>query len=223
MTALKKSGYFGGVLLLALLMATTGCSFSRGFHGSPMHQRFKPEKENIDPADIDKVYKLKPRLKRPFRLAVHNWTDGGLENLRKQPWIVELQQAGVISDVSLTRDARGTLAELRSWAALTGADALLEIEYRFDTQRTNNMLSLLYLTIIGLFIIPGTNVDAQVEVKGALWDVRNEYLYATFKGSGEAGRFGSAVILENQYTLELAEKRAFEAFTKKVVAGLKNL
>ena len=69
------------------------------------------------------------------------------------------------------------LKTIRLAAAQQGADAVLIIRSVDQTDRYLNYASFLYITIIGLWIVPGSDLDALVMLRGAMWDVGNAYLY----------------------------------------------
>src|SRR5512145_2171842 len=67
----------------------------------------------------------------------------------------------------------------RSSAARRAADAVLVITGASAVDRYSNWASLLYVTLVGLWVVPGTHADGIFLAAGSVWDVRNEFLYAT--------------------------------------------
>lgn len=68
--------------------------------------------------------------------------------------------------------------------------------------------------------MPGTHSDALVMMKASLWDVRNEYLYATEEAEGIAKRIGPAFVIEDVDSIDQAKKIAIEDFGKKLTDRL---
>ena len=89
--------------------------------------------------------------------------------------------------------------------------------------RYNNFAALLYWTIVGLYLVPGTHSDALVMINGSLWDVRNEYLYATEEAEAVARTLGSAMLLEDVSAIDQAKQKAIGEFGKRFVTRLKTL
>jgi len=72
---------------------------------------------------------------------------------------------------------------LRKNAATLNCDLLLIYGVSCDYSRQANPLALLYLTIIGAFIVPGDSVTTGCMAKAALMDVRSGYVYGVVEGA----------------------------------------
>ncbi len=222
------------LLLIGLLLG--GCATSQGFDRGRLEQRLSGEKALVTDTEIDRIMALKPQVSFPFRLGIFlkgyqsEWgrTWSTLENAEtpSADWIKELKEAGVVSDVvfiSPLTVGQHDLKNIRMGAARHGVDAVLVVESAYDVDRYNNFSAFLYWTIIGAYLVPGTHADALVLVKGALWDVRNEYLYLTAGAEGEAKKMGPAFVLENSESIRIAREKALVGFGKELVQRLKNL
>jgi hypothetical protein len=66
---------------------------------------------------------------------------------------------------------------LRQSAARTSADVLLVYMRRSDWGERSNPLALAYLTIVGAWLAPGTELEAMTAARGVLIDVRNGFVY----------------------------------------------
>lgn len=82
---------------------------------------------------------------------------------------------------SAQRDRNGqtslNLRDARLAAAGVQADLVLVYQTKSDWGKSGNPLSLLYLTIVGLWVSPGTDLESIHVAKGALIDVRNGFVY----------------------------------------------
>jgi hypothetical protein len=90
----------------------------------------------------------------------------------------------------------GTLLRLRQAAATLHADLLLVYVRESDWGKQPNALSGLYLTIIGLWASPGTNLRAITVAKGALVDVRNGFVYGVVSADAEDKAISAAVFVD---------------------------
>lgn len=236
-------------LLAAILLLTlTGCTMSRGFDRNVLREHVS---QPATATDIQAVLNLKPQLPYPFKLAiyVHSpelfqrkpfWTE--LEKNSLQNTAATLKQSGVISDVVFIADSvvqhdseprfnlrtglhapMPRVSELRLAAARYGADALLTVNGISSTDRYNNVWSLSYWTIVGAYFVPGTHSDALVMISGVLWDVRNEYLYATEEAEGGAQKRGPALVLEDVDVIRQAKQVALTEFNHNLTARLLRL
>jgi rhombotail lipoprotein len=224
------------IVFIFLALIFTGCVASKGFDRAFLRDS---SGQAATDQDIKAVLELKPQLPSPFKLAVYlnpsanyrraYWTD--TEKNALLAYGNELKEARVISEVNLVSDAtvqvshmstfpipyRGSnnLKDLRLAAARYGADALLIINDASSVDRYNNPAAFFYLTIIGAYLVPGTHSEALVMIKASLWDVRNEYLYATEEAEGIAKRIGPAFVLEDVDSIDQAKHLAIADFGKK--------
>lgn len=89
------------------------------------------------------------------------------------------------------------------------------------------MLNAIAIILVIYFVVAAARVtaavDALVMVKGAMWDVKNEYLYLTASVEGEAKKIGPAFLLENGESIREARDKAIENFGSELVRRLKAL
>lgn len=223
--------------LLLLVFVLAGCASSQGFDRGRLDRSLAGEKAAVTDDEIQRILALKPQLTFPFRLGIflkgyesqwgRTWSRlEGAGHAESEEWVRELKEAGIVSDVivvsPLTVGAYD-LKNIRMGAARHGVDAVLVVESASDVDRYNNVSALLYWTIVGAYLVPGTHADALVIVKGALWDVRNEYLYLTVSSEGEARKIGPAFVLENSESIRIARDEALAEFGKEVVRRLKTM
>lgn len=220
------------VLMLVLLLSIVGCS--RGFDRGALRGQLNHESPaQISDSDIQKALELKPQLSFPFRLAVYLQRDKAErtaygDSLRSLSWRWEgedkdnilsvaekLRAEGVVSDIFIippTRVAKDDLAGIRLAAAEHGADAVLVVNGITDVDRYNNFASFLYLTVVGLWLVPGTHTDSLFVLDGAMWDVKNQYLYLSVESEGLASKTGPQMILKDRDSVVEAKKRALQTF-----------
>lgn len=228
-----------------ILLALTGCVMSKGFDRGALRDSVS---QSVTDTNIQAVLNLKPQLPKPFKLAIYMhspevfrqkpfWTD--LEKNSLQAAADTLRQSGVISDAVFIADnvvqhhmnpqytprlgmhaPMPPVAELRLAAARYGADAVLAVNGVSAVDRYNNIWSLAYWTIVGAYFVPGTHSDALVLLSGVLWDVRNEYLYATEEAEGGAKKAGPGLILEDADVIRQAKQVALTEFSHNLTARL---
>lgn len=224
------------VLLWLSVLLLSGCATSQGFDRGRLEQDLAAEKATVTDDEIKRVLALKPQIQFPFRLGVflrggeYHWRRWakleGAKGIESEAWVSELKATGIVSDVvfisSLTV-GKYDLKDIRMGAARHGVDTVLIVDSAYDVDRYNNFSAFLYWTIIGAYMVPGTHADALVIVKGALWDVRNEYLYLTASAEGEAKKIGPAFLLEDREAVQAARDIAIQNFGAELVKRLKNL
>ena len=234
----------------ALGFALAGC-FASGFDRGDLRSRLEqgaptaPTSTQGEDADIRAALELQPALSLPFRLAVY-LTDTSISaegtfhhgpGLRGGTWrwdgkdkelllsvAEQLRTEGILSDMFLLSPARvaaGNLRGIRLAAAQHGADAVLVVTGAEDTDCHANLLSLLYLTIVGSWIVPGTHADAIFLMDGAMWDVRNQYLYLSAEAEGLASRVRPIALLDEEEVIGEAKTRAVELFVPELLERLR--
>jgi rhombotail lipoprotein len=153
---------------------------------------------------VQEIEAIKPQLHAPIRLAVApplwrrdlHWTSG--ERAEIESWRQELVDSGFVSDFVLippityelgggaAAGAKSTFEQVREAAARHHADAVLVIRDVDDTSEWGNPLSILYATIVGCWVVPGTSGEAVSMMQGLVIDNRNEYLYASYESEGSS-------------------------------------
>lgn len=226
-----------------MCLMSVGCS--RGFHRTDLQDQLRsgaPEFASDQPGevitadDIKAAFAARPQLKKPFRLAIYfdnpgaRWSEH--ERMGLQRAGDRLQELKVISDYLLLTDllvdgnaplnhtngqaGRQRFAQIRLAAAKANADAVLVVRKAADVDRYSNPFSLLYLTVIGFYVAPGSNADALVMVEGALVDVRNGVVYASAQAEGEDSIIRPLAYLENDDVVRGASNKAMDAFAKEI-------
>ena len=227
---MSKRSLFLSASAMAVAVTLTGCStgFNRGRLESELHNgsyevSVEHAPRHVTATDINRAREKRGQLHFPFRLAVQmidnryekgfrwNQADKDLIN----GWEKTLRDRGVVSDIILINDStnRGDSPEqVRLAAAEHGADAVLVLRAASDIDEYANPLSILYLTILGLWMAPGSHIDALVMLDGSVLDVGNGFLYASAQSEGEGSSFGPKALIERKDAIDEAETIALKGF-----------
>lgn len=195
------------VISLVLLAISSACA--RKYASGPLPAAKEPEKAAAVPAQVDdriqEALAKRPQLPVPFKIGVY-FASGEWDGPDKDAILAmedDLIATGLVKNffymsprtvqiAANENDPLGrfgpmsprALEALRVTAARHGADALLVIHERTDDHEEPNWFSPLYLTIAGAFLVPGTDIRITDNLEGMLWDVRNEFLYASVEAEG---------------------------------------
>jgi hypothetical protein len=118
-----------------------------------------------------------------------------------------LREKGIVSQMfTITGSTvQGTsLRSLRVAAARHGADALLVVTGGEAIDRYNNILGAFYVLLLPMAVVPGTELEALFMVSGALWDVRNGYLYASAEAEATAHQTRPTMFIEPPHAVDQA-------------------
>ncbi len=234
-----------------ILLFTIGCAASQGFDRGRIDQQLNPEARQISDDDIRRVLQLKPQIRFPFKLAVYYprfWGRSGNKDNVEGPALMQvcdnLKSKGVVSACFFInedtipaetnarheyygRDWYGssypTLRSIRYAAARHGADAVLSLRSAIDVRKYPNILSFFYVTIIGMWIVPGSNREALYVYRASVWDVGNEYLYATAEGEASDYIVRPFAIAEDEVAIQKARELALPLFVRELEKRLLNL
>jgi len=209
------------------------CS-AHGFDRGQLSQSLTDESKQVTDQDIRSAMARKPQLKFPFKLAVelrsdecyrcrNTWREEDKQKILS--WGEQLKQAGVISQMFIVPDVfeMKDLKTIRLAAAQQGAHAVLIIRSVDDTDRYQNYASFFYITIVGLWVVPGSDVDALVMLRGAMWDVGNAYLYVTVEAEGQSHMIGPSLMLEDKNAIEQAKRNALDNFGPELIKHIEAL
>jgi len=195
---------------------------STGFDRGKLHDSTKFRPLNTTDKEIDRILKLKPQIHFPFKLAI--WIDGDDplkvyskpdDQILFQKFIADLKQKGIISDaifISQSLVEEEKLQFIRLAAARYNADAVLSIRSSKQIDSYPNFMSILYLTVIGFWIFPGSTRDSIFYISGTLWDVRNEYLYLTAESEGEAKIIRPLIYANRDTVVTNAKEKSLDSF-----------
>ena len=215
--------------LLFVFLAAAGCA--TGFDRGSLARELDDVPQQVSDADIEHNLSLRPMAKLPLRLGIYlspyagpgggMWTEADKQKLLSLR--EDVKRSGLAADVffisGLTVEPGATATELkriRLAAARHGADAVLVVKAAVQVDDYVNPLSLLYLTIVGLWVVPGTHYDALFLVRGGLWDVRNEYLYMTAEAEGIGKRVGTPLWVRSRGAVDEARESPIKDFQEEL-------
>jgi len=227
---------------VALLATVSACTSSRGFDRGALSSALAPE-EVVTEKDIQRVLYLRAQLPRPFKLGiffkqgtriqsdryVHHWAGWEWQPSDKQKVLdvgPSLKRDGLVSEiVFISSETIGgqDLKSIRLAAARHGVDAVMVVTGVADVDRYNNALGPTYALIITPLFVPGTVVDALFVSHAGLWDVRNEFLYASAEADGSASQTRAAAMVREDAVVALARERSINELSAAMLQHIKNL
>ena len=228
------------IMLSLMLLILSACS-SRGFDRGALRQSLRGETKVITEKSIKEAYALKPQLKFPFKLGVyfdscskcsiysrqnHNNSFTGKNKDRLLSIKADLALSNIIADMFIIPDAfisEQTPEAIRLAGAKQGADAVLHIKGDYALNQYMNPSGILYLTLIGMYIIPGTHIDALYMTSGIMYDVSNGYVYTVLESDGEGSTYGSLALIEDSDAITRARNNSVELFSEEFAHRLNNL
>jgi len=233
----------GPVVPVIVVLLLTGCATKKGFNRGEMtgaaqanHPLFLSS--NLT---VEQLEKLKSEVHFPVRLAVappiisygQSWGSQEMntwnpdETKEIESWATPLKRAGIVSDLVILpallleqckgNDQDCALRVSRSAAARTQADALLLINLASAVEKYTNQASLLDVTIIGMWLIPGHHRDALTIAEGVMIDNRNEYLYAYARGEAEEKTVRPFMYASSWKAVRPSRLRALQSFGREFI------
>ncbi len=231
-------------LLPILCITLSACSTHQGFDRAGMqdtlHQRLDlvGEREFKTP-EIKNAMESYPPLAGPFRLGVYfvrtefptrqsvrsgEWLSAEKDQLVQR--LAQLRRDRILREVVVLAEPTVrtlTRQELRQASVRYGIDVLLLVDGVGAVDRHNNAYALLYPTLLGAWLAPGTVIDALFILDGTLWDLRTDKLLDQQTAEGQAQRTGAVVLVEDADALKEAKDRAIDAFGGTLVDRLRSL
>ncbi|MBM9576942.1 hypothetical protein JWG45_07225 [Leptospira sp. 201903070] len=242
---MKKSFW---ILYLSL---SIGCS-STGYDRGPLPE-VNPSKIVIDSEEIKHYLSLKPQLRFPFRVGVYFLDPEGYkyridakdktailnseevlkaEKIVSQMFLISASVYDLDSEKyesgfrnhypNRTRTLDG-IKKIRILASRYGADAVLVIKATPRYAQKPNILSLLYATIVGIWLVPGSYGESTFTLEGTLWDVRNEYLYLTTESEASSSSTRPYGWIDEYSIVAESKEKAIREFSAEIVKRFKSM
>ena len=220
-------------ILIAALVGVAAVGCQAGFNRESMTASLQAEQPlEFDDADVLRIEQARPQLQFPIRLAVvppsmFNQHKAGMpgetEGQRKeiQAWGEKLRQEGIVSDLIIIPEilaattsprSHGYIKDVRVAAARLQADAVLILRSTTDLDSYINPLSLLDLTIVGMFFVPGHHRDALTIVEGMVIDNRNQYVYLAASAEGKGSTVAPLTAVDAKDVVKESRCAALKSF-----------
>jgi hypothetical protein len=189
--------------------------------------------ERLTIAQIDK---LRPAAKLPVRIAIAPptgrdslWSEAEIAEL--ESWEKPLHDEGIAKDVMILRDALVTpcaewsdecrLEQVRAAALRARADAVVLIRLATAKDEHANPKSLLYLTVVSMWLAEGSDRNALTIAEGVMLDTRNDYFYVFARGKGEVKTAKPLMYADSAPVVAASRLEALRELGKTFVAQLK--
>ncbi len=233
--------------VIAILLLS-GCATKKGFNRSEMTGAVQENQPFLAPnMTVEQIGQLKARIHYPLRLAVappiisygRGWIGREVkawtaeETREIESWAVPLKKAGIISDLIilpafLLDECKNDQSDCiqrasRTAAARAQADALLLIDLASAVDKYTNQASLLDVTIVGLWLIPGHHRDALTIAEGAMIDIRSEYVYTFARGEAEEKTVRPYIYADSWKAVKPSRLGALQAFGREFIKEAKKM
>lgn len=224
-------------LLPILFITLPACSMSQGFD-RPGIQETLHQRLNLTGGDeTTNRTGIRPARIEPFRLGIYfvqtefptrqsvqtvEWLSAEKDSLIQR--LMPLHDDRTVRDIVTLAESTAlnlTRQELRQAAIRYGIDMLLLVDGIGAVDRHNNAYALLYPTLIGTWLAPGTVSDALFVMNGRLWDIRTDRMLDPVTAEGLAKTVGAAVLVKDSATLRQAKRAALEEFGERVTGQLR--
>jgi len=232
----KVTQYSFRIVLALIVAGLAGCAASRGFDQAAMREAL--HLDSLSTPENQSVSHESARPSPPFRLGVffvkHDVPD--TPSIRKVEWLSAdrdqlfrelaplrdeqlLADTFVLVDVTLRSD---NVKGIRQAGARFGADMVLIIDGIAAVDRYNNRLAWLYPTLLGAYLLPGTESDALVMATGSLWAVRSDWHAPIQTVEIQSKVKGSAAFVEDATALQEAKQQAIHSLGKRIAEVLQS-
>ena len=192
-------------------------------------------------AEIDRLFGARPSSAVPKTVLLFEVESTGMTNMRSarkrlmlrretgEAMKTALEETGLfeqidfLPEIYLPADRPQDLKTLRIAAARAHADGLLIYSTEAGYEYQPNALSVFYLTIVGAFIVPGSEGSALVVSKAVLLDVKTGYIYRVLEAYGEASSLAPPALLDEEELEFTARKEALQKLAALAAEKVKEL
>lgn len=210
------------------------CGCANGFDRAALQERLNDGSLQMPDAAIVEARAAKPQLKLPCRIAIYlkpadrgDWRWTNEDKATMEQWAKTLKAEGIASEVISLPDmltGKGNdLKELRLAAAKCGADVLFVIHGAAQTDSYKNFASVLNLTVIGGYIVPGSHRDSLFMMEGCLLDVDNGYIYTGVQAEGVGKIVRPTFIIDDKDSVSRAKASAVGQFGEELLKRMRSL
>lgn len=161
----------------------------------------EPEFQYSD-STIAKAFRTMPQINPPIKISIYNAGEtvshiagdlDALTGVRNTSYITQglidfVKPAGSSNGRDYFGGFRRTIRsmDLRAIAAQSHSDLILYVEPSHKVRTGANALSLTYAGILPIFFVPGNNVEVTSAVDVYLIDVRNGFIYSSYRNQTRA-------------------------------------
>ena len=211
-----------------VFLGVTAVGCSAAFPREAMQRELMEDRQIVfDDEDVLKIEQLRPQIQFPIRLAVvpparvspRYWQEGSAKGEHEELMALgdQLKKDGIVSSFTvipqiLLQGSDQSLKAIRLAAARMGADAVLILRSVTDVDSYVNPLSVLNVTIVGLWVVPGHHTEALTMVEGMVIDNRNQFLYFAGSSEGSGSTWGPALVIQNRDAVAESRRNALRSF-----------
>jgi rhombotail lipoprotein len=218
---------------LPLFVPVLLCGCAHGFDRSALQERLNDGVVQTTDTSVSEMRGLKPQLRFPCRVAVylkpsnsHDWRWTPEDKVVLEQLTAVLKKEGVVADVFPLPEiiaGKGDVKDLRVAAAQCGADALFVIHGAAQTDSYRNVGSVFNITLVGGYIVPGSQKDSLFLIEGALLDVDNGYIYTGVQAEGVGRIMRPTFVIEDRDAVALAKAKAVVQFGDEALKRMRQL
>jgi rhombotail lipoprotein len=221
-------------MIVLMVWMVGGCAASQGLHPDQLRNMLQQEEERFGSSPTLQLPATDSSLTTAPSIGLYlkptgflhrgfDWTDRDRETVLA--WASKLQAEGAttsgkfVPQSSLKGD---TFTELRASAARYGADILVIFDGASSVDRYNNYKApLLYWTILGAYLVDGTQSDALCLVKASVWDVKTGARLFSEETDGLAKALGPASFVDDMEVISHARRQALGKLLELVAQKLR--
>jgi len=226
---------YKGFCLFSIVMLLNGCSANKEIV-KELDQSLAPAKQYSQGAlSLEEIAKLKPQITPPIKIAVtqpgnsrygsNEWNLTELQEI--DSWQAGLKSSGFASELVVIPSSLGSSCvrtlkndcdtqTYRLAAARLHADAVLVIERAEKIDSYLNPLSILNITIVGMWIVPAHHRDSYSLFQAYLVDTANGYIYGTARAEGMANSVRPFMYTNDGAVLRDASLNGLKALGKQI-------
>jgi len=218
---------------LRLLLPALLCGCATGFDRAALQERLNDGSLQMPDAAIAEARAARPQLRLPCRVAVHlgaahqdGWRWTAEDKAVMAAWADSLKADGIATEVFPLPEmltGKGEAKDLRLAAAKCGADVLLVIRGAAQIDSYQNPASMLYLTGVGGFLVPGSHRDSLFVMEGCLIDVDNGYVYTGVQSEGVGKIVRPTFLIEDRDAISRARAKAVGQFGEEFLRRMRTL
>lgn len=221
------------LIILSLSIFLIQCGSTTQISSGVTIETHQPEFQYSD-STIAKAFEMMPQIQAPIKVAIYDSGRDIFHIAEEIESIPGVRSATYITQSLMGRSLHGGSGnwgqgyyrteqkirpiELRTFAAQSHSDLILYIETNHEVKAGANALALSYVGLLPMFIVPGNNLEVTSTIDFYLIDVRNGFVYSSFRNRANAKKQFVRVNY-SRHTDELIDKNS-ELLIKSVLTEL---